>query len=319
MGPVLGLFVTAPFVGEFLLGNLTPAQWWLYPWLMLLYGSGAVLIREVAYRRASPWAVIPVLGCAYALIEEGPVDQLLWNPGYAGVDLVHTPSYVPFLGTSVNLVVTILALHAVWSICVSIALVESLTSPGRRQLPWLGSRGLGVVALLFLCGCALTFVGNYADYRFLATPFQFLYSGAVIVVLVWLAFRLRGVPVGRLSPSPVVVLVGSLVLTSAWWGPQVLWSSPPEWAEFVFIGMFAVCATAAVLLGRRLAWTARLRFAAAVGAAVTYAWAAFWVVPEEASRVDLLGNVLFAVVLGVVIGVAVVRSFDLRFRPGRST
>jgi hypothetical protein len=307
MKPVLGLFVVAPFVGEFLLGNLTPGQLWLYPWLMLLYGSGAVLIREIAYRRPSPWAVIPVLGCAYALIEEGPVDQLLWNPGYAGVDLVHTPSYVPFLGTSVGLVVTILGLHAVWSICVSIALVESLTSAGRRSAPWLGSFGLGVVGVLFVCGCALTFFGNYSDSHFLATPFQFGYSFALIFLLVTAALFLGRVPVGGLSASPWMVFGVVLLLTSAWWGPQVLWSSPPSWAEFLFIGVFFVCVALALFVGRRLAWTPVLRFAAAAGAAVTYAWAAFRVVPEGASSPTLLGNLLFSGVLAVLSGAAFVK------------
>lgn len=35
-----------------------------------------------------------LLAAAYALIEEGPVDQLLWNDSYAGADLLHSPRYI---------------------------------------------------------------------------------------------------------------------------------------------------------------------------------------------------------------------------------
>ena len=48
--PALTLFLLAPFVGEFLLGNLTLAELPLGIVLAPLYGCGALLVREIARR-----------------------------------------------------------------------------------------------------------------------------------------------------------------------------------------------------------------------------------------------------------------------------
>ena len=132
-----------------------------------MYGGGAVLVRELARRYGGGWPTIALLACAYALIEEGPLDQLLWNGSYPGVDSFHTASYVPALGTSVELIQTVIALHAVWSICVPIALVETFV-PERRATPWLGRTGLIVIATIYALGAAFVFWGNYSEYHFIA-------------------------------------------------------------------------------------------------------------------------------------------------------
>jgi hypothetical protein len=113
VGPALGLFLLVPFVGEFLLGNLTVGELGLVLVLAPLYGFGALLVRELG-RRSGGWPTMVLLAAAYALIEEGPVDQLLWNDSYAGHDYLHGDSYLPALGMSVELTQTILALHTVW-------------------------------------------------------------------------------------------------------------------------------------------------------------------------------------------------------------
>jgi hypothetical protein len=154
LSPVFGLFVLAPFVGEFLLGNLTLADPWLGLVLAPLYGCGAVLVRELGRRGGGGWPSMVLLAAAYALIEEGPVDQLLWNDSYAGQDLLSGDSFIPAIGMSVELTLTILALHTVWSICVPIAIVEAFV-PHRPAEPWLGRVGLTVVGALYALGAGL--------------------------------------------------------------------------------------------------------------------------------------------------------------------
>src|SRR5687768_6665282 len=95
VAPALGLFLLAPFVGEFLLGNLTVAEFVIGVLLAPMYGCGALLIRETARRTGRGWPTMLLLAAAYALVEEGPLDQLLWNDSYAGTDLVHGASYLP--------------------------------------------------------------------------------------------------------------------------------------------------------------------------------------------------------------------------------
>lgn len=67
----LGLFLLAPFIGEFLLGNLTIGELGLGPVLAPLYGCGALLVREVARRTGRGWPTMVMLAAAYTLTEEG--------------------------------------------------------------------------------------------------------------------------------------------------------------------------------------------------------------------------------------------------------
>src|ERR1700744_106747 len=97
--PALALFLTAPLVAEFLLGNLSlkmlPALIVLAP----MYGGGALLIREVVRRAGRGWPTIVVLGMAYAIFEEAYTTQSLFNPNYLHLNLgLITPAYIPSLG-----------------------------------------------------------------------------------------------------------------------------------------------------------------------------------------------------------------------------
>ncbi|MGG2460782.1 hypothetical protein ACO0M4_13355 [Streptomyces sp. RGM 3693] len=66
----------APLVGEYLLGNqpitALPAVLMLAP----MYGCGALLIRGGARRAGCGWPTMLLLAAAYALLEEGPIDQM---------------------------------------------------------------------------------------------------------------------------------------------------------------------------------------------------------------------------------------------------
>jgi hypothetical protein len=76
--PLLVLFVLAPLVAEVLLGATLSCIGGLLP-VSLLYGGGAVLIRELARRRGG-WGSIALLGAAYGIVEEGLAIQSLFNP-----------------------------------------------------------------------------------------------------------------------------------------------------------------------------------------------------------------------------------------------
>ncbi len=302
VAPAIGLFLLAPFVGEFLLGNLTIGELGLGLLLAPLYGCGALLIREVTRRTGRGWPTIALLAAAYALIEEGPVDQLLWNDSYANADLLHGDSYLPALGMSVELTTVILALHTVWSICVPIAIIETLV-PERRTTPWLHTPGLIVTVVVYLLGVNLVFWGTYAEEHFLASPAQFAGVGAVIVGLVVLAFRVDRRPRAPLpgrAPSPWLVGLAALAGTSLYWAPAVLITA--DWYEWVGVLVWCVVVVAGVLLiarwSRQDGWDAQHVFALAAGATLTYAWTAFPVRPESGGSptVDLAGNVVFALV-----------------------
>ena len=99
----------APLVGEFLLGNLRIDHLFVLPLFALLYGAGALLIRETVRRTGRGWPAIVLLAAAYALLEEGLVDQLLWNPSYSGQVTLAGDAYLPALGTNVSILQAVLS------------------------------------------------------------------------------------------------------------------------------------------------------------------------------------------------------------------
>lgn len=302
LAPVVGLFVLAPFVGEFLLGNISIEGLFFGVLLAPMYGGGAVLVRELARRYGGGWPTIALLACAYALIEEGPLDQLLWNDSYPGVDSFHTATYVPALGTSVEMIQTVVALHAVWSICVPIALIETFV-PSRRTTPWLGRIGLAVVATIYVLGAAFVFWGNYYENHFIGPAGPQIVIGIVIIGLVIAAFAVRGRRLPLLdarAPSPWLVGAEALIATSAYWVMSGLGSA--DWSEWAGVAIWCVIVAVGIPMisrwSRERGWDARHRFALAAGATLTYVWMAFPAVPEGgvSLTVDLISNAVFGTV-----------------------
>ena len=128
---VLSLFVLSPLVAEYLLGSLPVAMIGILPVMALMYGSAAVLIREIARRAGRGWPSIALLACAYGFIEEGLVTQSLFNPNYLGLRLLDF-GFIPALGTALPWLIYVISIHVVWSICVPIGLAESLF-PAKRD------------------------------------------------------------------------------------------------------------------------------------------------------------------------------------------
>jgi hypothetical protein len=298
--PVLGLLVLAPWVGEYLLGNVSAREILALPVLAPLYGGGALLIREVVRRTGRGWPAILLLAGAYGVIEAGLVDQSLFNPHFEGHEFqAVTP--VPALGISATNSISFIAGHVVWSIGIPIAIVETLT-PGRRTTPWLGPVGLALTGALYLFGCYLIFSALRDSEGFLATPAQRIGAATVAAALIVAAFATgrRRPATGKSSvPRPWVLGVGTFVVSSAFF------ARPENWLGGVVVGV-TLLAVAAVLVARwsgRRDWTARHRFALVAGALPTYAWGGFvltWLMgPQDPVR--WAGNVVFAVLAAALL------------------
>lgn len=184
-----------------------------------------------------------LLAAAYALVEEGVVTRLLWNPSYSGQHHLTGDAYLPVLGTNISLVQAVLSLHVVWSISVPIALVETFV-PDRRTAPWVGRFGLVVTGALFVLGVA----GGLMEGNFRATDARYAGVAVMIVALVVLAFvipyRLR--PVDRTAPSPWLVGALTLVLTSLLLTLVMFW--PGSFSQWVSVAAWCVVAAALVAL-----------------------------------------------------------------------
>jgi hypothetical protein len=97
LGPVVGLFLLAPFVGEFLLGNLTVGELGLV--LAPLYGFGALLVRELGRTGLTVTAVLYALGAVLVFWGNYAQERFLASPAQlAGISVVIIGLVVVALG-----------------------------------------------------------------------------------------------------------------------------------------------------------------------------------------------------------------------------
>jgi len=289
---VLALLLLAPWVREFLLGNISVRRLPALLILALLYGCGALLIREVTRRTGRGWPTILLLGAAYGVIEAGLVDQAMFNPTFEGWDFqAVTP--VPGLGISAWYAWTFVVGHSVWSIAVPIALVE-LLFPDRARTPWLGRAGLVLTAVGYLAGCLMIGRFVYRSENFIASPGQLVGAAAVATVLITLAFACRptaeSVGHGRV-PRPLLLGLGVFVALAIY---QVRAES---WAGMVF-GIFWLALMVVLLFwfARQRSWGPRHQLALVAAALGTYTWLGFvlTLLVEPGDPVRWAGNLVFA-------------------------
>ena len=327
LAAALTLAVLAPFVGEYLLGNVPVQELWALPILGPLYGGGALLIRELAVRLRLDALGVLLLGAAYGLIEAGLVDQSLFSPSFEGLEFqAVTP--VPLLGISAHAALGFVAGHAIFSIGVPIALT-GLLFPATRNRPLTGPVGLALVVALYAAGCWLVFREMLSTEGFMATPMQRLGALAGVLLLVGAALRREGrdrpaAPPGYASDRALTGpdetgeqgdhygYRGTRAWGSAWHPPAPLWvgllsflacgldmSLPETWTGVALMAAWLAAAGLVVpRFARHQAWTARHTLALAAGALLTFAWVGF-VLASILAPGDVLrhvGNAGFALV-----------------------
>lgn len=299
--PVLALALLSPFIAEIVFGATPFSRFASLPPLVLLYGGGAVSIRELARRTAHPWMAILCLGGAYGLIEEGLVMQTLFSPDLfsaaacgariAGVNWVWAEALVGY--------------HAVWSIAIPIALAE-LCFPARAGQPWLGRKGIAAALACYALGTlSISIV-----FRRLVTPtfrapaISLIATAVVAAALVAYALSRRsaGQPAKHAETVPSPWLAGIIALTaSALWMqlfalPQFLRIEP--W-PLLPIFLAATLAYGVYKLLRRwtgTGWTGTHRLALIAGAVVASSAYGTRVIQAE-SALDRTGQAVCGVVL----------------------
>jgi hypothetical protein len=309
-GLAVVLFLVAPLVAEFLLGNLSITMLSALVVLAPLYGGGALLVRESARRAGRGWPTLLLLGLAYGVVEEGLATQSLFNPDYLRLQMhLLDPAHVAALGMGAWWTVFVLTLHVVWSIGVSIALVEALARDQPRA-PWLGWPGTVVAGVLFVLGALATARFTLANDTFVASARQFAGTMVAATLLVALAFAgprwRQGRDPGRV---PSTWLVGALGLGAG----SIFLVIPPAWgwwAVAAYVTLFAGAIASAVAWSRRAAWGRIHELALAGGAALAYAWHAFFQHPVVGDRGTILrvGNAVLALGLLVLLAIGAHRA-----------
>ena len=190
--PILTLFFLAPAIGELLSGSAPPAEFFnLFSLLLLscLYGSGAILVRELRQRWGKGWPTVFALGAAYGIIEEGLMVKSFFDPNWMDLDILGV--YGRWAGVNWVWSLQLTIYHAVISIAIPILLVE-LLFPAHRDQHWLGRRGMITHSFLFV---AVVVVGNLLLTTYQPSMLHYMMAGGAVVLFYWLGRRLPAQPV----------------------------------------------------------------------------------------------------------------------------
>jgi len=185
--PALALLFLAPATGELFSGSSPPLEFFnpaILFLLCLMYGCGAILVREAVLRWKKGWLAMILLGAAYGIAEEGLAVKSFFDPGW--VDIGYLGSYGRWMGINWIWTLELTAFHAVISISVPIILVTMLFWE-KREESWVSERGLYLALGGFLFVIALCF--------FLLTPYrppaaQYILAMALTVGLVLAAWKM---------------------------------------------------------------------------------------------------------------------------------
>jgi len=169
--PVITLLVLAPLLGELLSGSSPPLEYFspvTFILLTMLYGTGALIVREVTRRWKKGWVSILLLGMAYGIYEEGVVVRSFFDAGWPDLGLLS--EYGRWMGINWIWSIALTIFHAVVSISLPIALTELLFSDQKEKL-WLTNKALTTSMGIFsiftflgpLFGMKITFLGMLAS------------------------------------------------------------------------------------------------------------------------------------------------------------
>jgi hypothetical protein len=174
-------------IGELLSGSAPPVEFFNPFSLLLLsalYGSGAVIVREVAFRWQKGWPTIITLGLAYGLLEEALMVKSFFDPNW--MDLGILGSYGRWLGVNWIWSIELMLYHAVFSIAIPIFLVNTMF-PDKVGKPWVSRRIFWSLVILLVLD---VLVGFLLLTNYFPPLLQYLLAGLFMVSLVLLARRL---------------------------------------------------------------------------------------------------------------------------------
>jgi len=178
----------APAVAELLSGSAPPVEFFNpFGFLILisLYGSGAIIVRELVVRWKKGWVSLLMLGSAYGIVEEGLMVKSIFDPAWP--DLAVLGSFGRWVGVNWVWALMLTIYHATFSIAIPILIVE-LMFPSRRRERWAGPRTFPLLLLLISAVVVIGFVW-LTPYR----PPLLPYAGAVFTV-VGIGYAARRIP-----------------------------------------------------------------------------------------------------------------------------
>lgn len=154
--PALFLFFLSPVVAELMSGSAPPVRFfnplWFFP-LVLFYGTGANIIRELVRRWNKGIPTLLALGVVYGILEEGIALKTFFDPAWPMLGILG--SYGRALGINWVWTLELPFGHAIFSIAIPIMLT-GLLFPRERDEPWIDGRTFDLFSLVFAGEIILT-------------------------------------------------------------------------------------------------------------------------------------------------------------------
>ena len=189
---VLTLYFLSPIIAELLTGGTPPLMWNNVGGIILttgLYGSGAILARELVRRRGLGWGHLALLGAAYGILEEGMAYQSWFNPRW-----IDPPDAARLFQVNWMLALVFTTIHVTLSIMSSVIIAEALF-PRQAERPWLGKKGfIGLTLWLGLVASVLFFTYGFVNFHgkgYDHPPVTYGIAPILFVLFLWLGLRQR--------------------------------------------------------------------------------------------------------------------------------
>lgn len=225
VGSIAVLIFLSPVLTELLMGVVHLSNLWLLVPEMSVYGTAALLIREIARRRGRGWSTLLLLGIAYAIAEECVILQTSLTPQF------FPPAFDANFGWAHGVqwiyLTAMLWYESVYAIVLPIYLTEMLF-PAQRDELWLSENGLAVTVGIF----ALASIGVWQLWsrvglqRYGPSAYQvpLLYNivALVVIAIIVAGTLLMGRPARRVketerpAPRPWLVWLLSFGFSLAW-------------------------------------------------------------------------------------------------------
>ncbi len=263
LAPIFTLVICAPGIAEVMSGATRISFIFVLVPEMMVWGCGALLIRDLVRRWQAGWTSMLLLGLGLSIAEEFVIQQTSLAP----LPWVSQPAYGRIWGVNLIYFLFMLGFESVWVVLVPVQLTE-LIFPQWRNQPWLKRSGLIISSLIFVLGSFIAWfmwtqiarpkVLHVAKYQ---PPIGAILSGVLMIVLLALAaYALRhvGQPSHRRTsalsggaspasaPSPWLVGLATLLFGFPWYFLMTLIFGPKRELS-LWIPVIAAIAWAALV------------------------------------------------------------------------
>ncbi|MFQ6088429.1 MAG: hypothetical protein ACE5K0_05970 [Candidatus Methanofastidiosia archaeon] len=190
--PQIVLFLLSPLLAELMTSSAPPLEFFNpfgFVFITLWYGSGALLVREISFRKGLSWLGILILGFSFGILEEGIFVKTFFDPN--AVDLGEFAKFGRFFETNIPWAFYLTLFHGVHSILFPIILTY-LFFPQEIKKEWISRRRISmlsiILAVLSIFGF-FVFDPSKSGTPYRPTPLHFVACLLVISILCGYALK----------------------------------------------------------------------------------------------------------------------------------